>query len=510
MKNVNLMKKAAPSTVAFLLLFLTISLLLIQTSSVSAQESEASLTGIISDEALDTNDDGAYDKLLIGVEVNVTTAGTFTIEVVKLYDESYNLVNVTSQNSTFLDIGVHTVQVLLDGSTIYLSGLVPDTVAIIVLYDESGTKIDEQFDILLSQSYSFVDFVPISSEINYDQIQRKIFLEQSGKIYVSNVYTVTNLDILRTTVDIDFPEDAHNFRVRDEMGILETTTENETLTITLRNNIYTNETIKLHVIYDLQWENYVTFQNGKDYTLSFLFFDQLNSSIETVEISIILPIGAKFQSSELNPETIQEKDNQETLLFYFSEVTPSENLEFKINYEYNVFWASFYPTIWVGIVVVIGSVLFCFWGTPKTITVPSIQVPPKDLRSFVDTYEEKTAIQSEIESLDERLKKGKIPRRRYKVRKKMLDGRLSTICRNLQTLRGSIGASSSAYASLMHQLEVAEAKIEGAQKDIKRVKSKYRRGETSKSAYRQLLEEYRNQIEEARATIEGVLLRLHD
>ena len=141
---------------------------------------------------------------------------------------------------------------------------------------------------------------------------------------------------------------------------------------------------------------------------------------------------------------------------------------------------------------------------------PAIHVPPKDLRSFVDKYEEKTTIQSELESLDDRLKKGKIPRRRYKVRKKMLEGRLSTISRNLQTLRGSIRTSGSNYASLMHQLEIAEAKIEGAKKDINRVKSRYKRGETSKSAYRQLLEEYQNQIEEARATIEGVLLRLHD
>ncbi|PVX24111.1 MAG: hypothetical protein CW716_10770 [Candidatus Bathyarchaeum sp.] len=151
-----------------------------------------------------------------------------------------------------------------------------------------------------------------------------------------------------------------------------------------------------------------------------------------------------------------------------------------------------------------------FWGTPKTISAPTIQVPLKDLKSFVDTYEEKMTIQSELESLEERLQKGKIPRRRYKVRKKMLDGRLSTVSRTISTLQAKIRASGSKYSRLMNQLEVAETKLEGVKRDIQRVKSRYSRGEISKGAYGKLVEEYQNRIEDATATIDGVLLRLRD
>jgi hypothetical protein len=392
-----------------------------------------------------------------------------------------------------------------------MSGLSPETVAIIALYDESGTTIDERFDISLSKTYSFVDFQHVSSVINYDEIQREIVLEQAGKIYVVNDYSITNLGFFATTIDIDFPEGAHDFQVRDAMGALETITENGKLVITLRESLDVDETETLHVNYDLPWQNYVTHQNGKDYTLSFSFSEQINSSIKILKVSIMLPEGAKFQSSfGTDPERIEEINNQKTLIFSFSDVSPSDELNFEINYEYNVFWGSFYPTIWVGILIVVASMVFYFWGTPKTISAPSIQVPPKDLRSFVNTYEEKTSIQSELKSLEERLKKGKIPRRRYKVRKKMLDGRLSTIYRNLSTLRTSIRASGAKYARQMSQLEVAEAKLEGAERDMQRVKSRYGRGEVSKGAYKKLLEEYQRQIREAEATIDGVLLRLRD
>ncbi len=159
---------------------------------------------------------------------------------------------------------------------------------------------------------------------------------------------------------------------------------------------------------------------------------------------------------------------------------------------------------------VAAAVIVFFFGTPKTIVATTISVPPKDLKSFVDTYEEKATIQSELEALEERLQKGKIPRRRYKVRKKMLDGRLATVCRTLGSLRDTIRTAGSKYAKMMREIEVAEAKLEGAERDLQRVEARYKRGEVSKGAYGKLLEEYTHRIEDAEATIDGVLLRLRE
>ena len=92
----------------------------------------------------------------------------------------------------------------------------------------------------------------------------------------------------------------------------------------------------------------------------------------------------------------------------------------------------------------------------------------------------------------------------------MLDGRLSTVSRNLSTLSEKIRSAGSKYANMMRQIEVAEANLEGAERDMQRVQTRYRRGEVSKGAYGKLLEEYKSRIEEAEATIDGVLLRLRE
>ncbi len=471
----------------------------------------ASLTETIYDEGVDTDGDGYYDYLNLGVEVNVTAAGTYTVDAGGIYDASYNYVSVQTKNTSYLDVGIHVVYLELDGTEIYAESVNPTSIAGILLYDESNTTLGEVNDLTLPTSYIYDQFQRPIVEIEFSEIERKIMLDQSGSICVTNAYQITNLGFRAETVELGFPEDAYDFEVRDEMGTVETSTENNTMTVTLRSIIETNETETLHLIYHIPWSIHISQKDGNDYTLDFTFYEQFNSTIGKLTVSIALPKGAESKSSHpLDPVSIKKSDLQETMSFTFSNVTPSDNLNFEINYEYNVFWGSFYPTIWVGILAVVASAVLLFWGTPKTISASTIQVPSKDLRSFVDSYEEKIKIQSELESLDERLRKGKIPRRRFKVRKKMLDSRLSTISRNLSSLRETIRAAGSQYANMMRQIEVAEANLEGAERDIQRVKQRYRRGEVSKGAYTKLVEEYNGRIEEAEATIDGVLLRLRE
>jgi hypothetical protein len=471
----------------------------------------ASLTETIYDEGVDTDDDGYYNYLNLGVEVNVTTAGTYTVDAGGLYDPSYNFVSAQTINSTYLDVGINVVYLAMDGTEIYAASVNPTSIAQIYLYDESNTTLGKVTDLTLPTSYSYDEFQRPLVEIEFSEIEREIFLDQSGSIQVVNAYHITNLGFRAETVELGFPEDAYDFEVRDEMGTVETSTENNTMTVTLRSVIETNETETLYLIYHIPWSDHVSQKNGIDYTLNFTFYEQFNSTIGKLTVSITLPKGAESQSSiPLDPVSIKKSSLQETMSFTFSDVTPSDNLNFEINYEYNVFWGSFYPTIWVGILAVAASAVLLFWGMPKTISAPTIQVPSKDLRSFVDAYEEKMRIRSELESLEERLRKRKIPRRKFKVRKKMLDSRLATVTRNLHTLSETIRSAGSQYANMMRQIEVAETNLEGAERDIQRVKARYRRGEVSKGAYRKLVEEYNGRIEEAEATIDGVLLRLRE
>ena len=471
----------------------------------------ATLTGTITDEGVDTDSDGLYNYLRIGVEVNVTTSGKYTVDLGGLYDSAINVLSGAYVNSTYLDVGIHMIYVDMYGPDIYSATVNPTTLASILLYDETNRTLGTMNDITLPTSYTFEQFQRPDIVIEFTEINREMMLDQAGNIYVTNTYKIKNVGYWITNIQIGFPEDAYDFAVRDEMGELDTSTDNNVMNVTLRATVDTNETIRLHIDYRIPWSSHVTQSHGVDYKLQFTFYEQFNSTIGTLNVDIVLPKGAKFQSSSPpDPASVKENSLRDTMTFIFSDVTPSDNLNFEIDYKYDVFWSSFYPTIWMGIIAVAAAAFFLLWGTPKTISVPTIKVPSKELKSFVEAHEEKTTIQSELDSLDDRLRKRQIPRRRYKVRKKMLDSRLSTVCRNISTFSDALRSAGSKYANMMRQIEVAEAKLEGAKRDMTRIKKRYKRGEVSKDAYDKLMEEYKSRIEEAEATIDGVLLRLRE
>ncbi len=511
LQNVHTSKKMAAKAAVFLMVILALTVFVTQISTTSAQEDPAKLTGTIYDEGVDTDGDGYFDYLNLGVEINVTSAGIYTVDAGGIYDPSYNFVSGSNRNSTYVDVGIHVVYLALDGTEIYAQSVNPTTIASIFLYDEANTSLGELHDLALPTSYSFDQFQRPIINFGFDEIIREMILDQSGNIYVTNAYTITNLGFQTETIILGLPKDSYEFEIRDEMGTLETSIGDNEMTVTLRDIIETNDTKNLYQFYQIPWSSHITKKNGINYALDFTFYEQFNSTIGKLTVFISLPKGAEFQSSNpVGPSNIKKSDLQETASYNFSNVMPSDDLNFEINYEYNVFWGSFYPTIWVGILATVASTIFLFLGTPKTISTSKIQVPSLDFRSFVDSYEEKIRIQSELESLEERLRKGKIPRRRFKVRKKMLDARLSTVSRDLSALRETIRAAGPQYASMMRQSEVAETNLEGARRDMQRANKRYRRGEISKGAYRKLMEEYQSRIEEAEATIDGVLLRLRE
>ncbi len=471
----------------------------------------ARFTGTISDKGVDADEDGLFDYLEVGIELTIATPGTFRVDASGLYDSEYNYISVSKENSTYLEAGIQVVYISLDGTRIYASEINPSTVSSIFLYDEYDEKIDDLYDVSLSREYFYMEFERPPIRIEFNEIRREIVLDQWGSIYITNAYYITNIGNKTSDVEIGFPDGAYDFAARDEMGSIENSAENETVMVNLRAVLYTTEPEKFYLSYRIPWQKYITQQNGLNYNFDFTFFERFNGTIGKLTVSIILPKGAEFQSSTpLDPQNIEKGAFQETVTFAFSNVTQLEDLKFNIKYAYLVFWASFYPTLWMGILIIIASVIAFLWRAPKATMLPMVSVPPEDLRSFVEKYEEKTRILAERESMEEKLRKGRIRRRRYKVRKRMLEGRLSTLSRDLSNLGEKIRGVGSKYANIMRQIEVAETIFDGVEKDIRRVEARYRRGEISKGAYGKLVEEYHNRMEKARTTIDGVLLRLKE
>ncbi|MCK4475037.1 hypothetical protein KAU30_04265, partial [Candidatus Bathyarchaeota archaeon] len=140
----------------------------------------------------------------------------------------------------------------------------------------------------------------------------------------------------------------------------------------------------------------------------------------------------------------------------------------------------------------------------------AVRLRPESVKAFVDLYEQKSKTALELESLETKARKGKIPRRRYKVRKRALETRLNTLSRDLAELKEKMRAAGGRYVRLMRQLEVADTEISGVEANIHSIEVRRRRGDLSLEAYRKLLADYQRRKKKAETAINGVLLRLRE
>lgn len=139
--------------------FLMIPILGNQIFKVKAEGSGATFTGVFSI-GVDSNGDGFFESLGIGVEVNVTEAGIYTIVIDRIMDnDSIREISVWASQYYTLDVGIQRVYFYFDGSMIFLSGLNPTYISSISLIDSNGYLLESLNGIPLSRKYLYTEFM---------------------------------------------------------------------------------------------------------------------------------------------------------------------------------------------------------------------------------------------------------------------------------------------------------------------------------------------------------------
>ncbi len=183
-----------------MLIFMVMSLLIFSTLSISWRahaQGMASLTGTISDGGVDTDIDGTFDYLEVGVEVNVTDPGDYEVEIRGLLDSGYNYINVSGRKSEYLDAGVQVVNVWLYGPTIYVSGLNPVNVSEIALYsveyvpfgEAPRERLGSVYDVPLSREYLYTEF-----DSPFADIEAIFVVYPDGRVVMGGALNYTHME----------------------------------------------------------------------------------------------------------------------------------------------------------------------------------------------------------------------------------------------------------------------------------------------------------------------------
>ena len=361
------------------------------------------------------------------------------------------------------------------------------------------------------------------------ELKSEVRISGTGEIEGSDSYYITSKSTASiSSIEIILPPNASSSSAQDQFGRTmsqPTVTDEKTnrYKITFASSLESYRSTRFTVKYRLP-SNYTTQMGTNNFNVTFPLFRHVNYYIESASVTFVLPEGARISSFETtltgSAYNVARGVFQETLtidrrgISYLENVLPSENV-LRIVYEYNPLWLSFRPTLWMWALAIVGCTVAIVWKRPKApagvaVPVVGMRLRPEYIKSFIDAHEEKKKIIFDIESLENRVRKGKIPRRRYKVQRKTLETRLSTLSRNLTEFKEKMRAAGGQYVELMQQLEIAETEINEVEANIKSIESRHSRGELSLEAHRKLLSDYQRRKERADTTINGILLRLRE
>jgi hypothetical protein len=372
-------------------------------------------------------------------------------------------------------------------------------------------------------------YLPVDQIKMFDitRLNRQIRIDESGGMAVSDSYYIENKELASAIdfVNVVLPFGASEPSAKDQFDrtlskpvLAEANTTRYTLTFEL--SVEVGKSTRFTVDYDLPRGVYVErLDAANSFALNITLFENVDYFIGEASVTFVLPDGAKLLNFEDSlgggSYSLERSVIQESATIISKDIISLDGFSVGIAYEYSPLWAGFAPTLWVWALMIVGCAVVAVWRRPRAaaeLAAPSaaMKLRPEYIKSFVDSYEEKIKIISEIDSLEARVRRGRIPRRRYKVRRRTLETRISTLSRSLEELKGKMHLAGGHYSDLMRQLEIAETEMNEVETNLKSIEARHSRGELSLEAYRKLLSDYKHRKEKSETTIDGALLRLRE
>jgi hypothetical protein len=364
-----------------------------------------------------------------------------------------------------------------------------------------------------------------STAVNYtvevDDWRREISIDAWGTISVADYFLMTNnLETEASYIFIALPLNATNVLTQDPYGTVlryaltaNTPEGYAEMTVFLSEPVQPGEKFKLLVTYGLPRTIYLTQQGWQDYTLNISIGKPDDWFVKQLSVIVILPEGAEFQGTTKQPYEVQKEAFSTKVEFSEANVTEFSEPSFTLRYTYIILWAAFKPALWIGTgAIIVAVIVFLKRMTPRLYSAVEVATPfsPEILRDFVNKYEERRRLKSELDSLESQVRRGKLSRRRHRLRRSSVDGRLSRLEKDLAELKAQLSSVGGRYSERMKHLETAEAEIETLDRDIERTERRFQRKEISAEARRRLLDEYSRIKERAENTIAETILRLRE
>jgi hypothetical protein len=358
-----------------------------------------------------------------------------------------------------------------------------------------------------------------------NSLDRNVNVNPSGTVTSADKYTILNngVNSLRF-FKLNLPLGATNVVARDQFGRSLSVNTYDTPGITKVANVTFIQSISIGSLSDITIEYTLpnsTSQQSGQFVLDLTLYPYFNYYIESMSATITPPEGASLLSPP--PSAIISRNAfQESLTVTRSGVTYTDSIynqeTVQAKFVFSPLWIAFRPTIWMWVIAAVGAAIVAFMTRPKAKATPAktyspvvaaaVGVSSDQIRTFVESYEEKLQIDSEIRSLENRVQRGRIPRRRYKERRASLEGRMMSLNKTIDELKAVLRSSGGDRADIMRKLDASETNLNEVNQELLTLEAQRNVGEVSIEDYKQQLADLERRKAKAENTINGLMLRL--
>lgn len=366
-----------------------------------------------------------------------------------------------------------------------------------------------------------VTFAGTLQYMEFTVARRNIVIDSWGNILSYDYYEIRNIGVYDVYgLSFTLPSNAEEVIAYDAYGPLTTeieeTSGKESVFVTFRyplrgeyDSVPFHDSYSCTIHYNLKRSEYVTQTTPlSSYQIELEAFSCPDWTITSLETKITFPEGAEYTQASPSPERTSQDHITQSITYTTNNLTQNNRYYLSINYEYNVFWSAFRPTLWIGIATItMGGIAFLRKGKKAK---PS-PAPSKDtelVMRCIEVCNERMGLWIELENLEKDFENRRIRRKDFNRRRRIFIQRITSLNKEVSNYESGVSRMGANYAELITKLREAAAEVRTMHSEINRLKNQLRRGKLSKNAYRKQREPYDKRVQRAKAVIEEVIIDL--
>ncbi|GAB4316375.1 MAG: hypothetical protein Kow0069_18520 [Promethearchaeota archaeon] len=377
------------------------------------------------------------------------------------------------------------------------------------------------------------EFQPLTVRISYlgasllkfTSVVREVSVDTWGHVSVRETHRIENAgEVPVASFKLRVPEDASEVRVSDDLGGISGVTVasspnsdgTKNVTVNLRDNRAQIEPHSLFY-YVLEYvlpvdqvlqSSWFTHALQIDHYLT-----RADFLADTDTTRLVLQGSTKVLDVTPRPDRITTGEKGLVLEYDSSDVTFLENRRFDVLYEVDGYLVLARPLL---LTLLVGALCTTYvvlrkgikFG-PKYELEEELAIPKRELREFVQVYEERNALFLEIEAAEEDLRRKKMRKREYARRVKEAQSKIKEIDRDLKPLRAKLMEADSRIVKVVERLDFLETERQSVKDSIRMLEQRYRRGGLqSRSSYDRLLEDLTSRVTKIQRNIDRSISEL--